>query len=83
VYGEEQQALQEQITTGNLLTMLAGGGMFGGAAAPARAPYKEFTKGITYRPREAVPLAIKTPALDYNEEAQKLLMRTRRRGMLV
>ena len=83
MYGEEQQALQEQITTGNLLTMLAGGGMFGGAAAPARAPYKEFTKGITYRPREAVPLAIKTPALDYNEEAQKLLMRTRRRGMLV
>jgi len=83
MYGENQQALQEQITTGNLLTMLAGGGMFGGGAAPARAPYKEFTKGITYRPREAVPLAIKTPALDYNEEAQKLLMRTRRRGMLV
>jgi hypothetical protein len=83
VYGEEQQALQEQITTGNLLTMLAGGGMFGGAAAPARAPYKEFTKGITYRPREAPELAIKTPAIDYNEEAQKLLMRTRRRGMLV
>ena len=83
MYGEDQQALQEQITTGNLLTMLAGGGMFGGGAAPARAPYKEFTKGITYRPREAVPLAIKTPALDYNEEAQKLLMRTRRRGMLV
>ncbi len=83
MYGEDQQALQEQITTGNLLTMLAGGGMFGGAAAPARAPYKEFTKGITYRPREAPQLAIKTPALDYNEEAQKLLMRTRRRGMLV
>ena len=83
VYGEEQQELQEQITTGNLLTVLAGGGMFGGGVAPARAPYKEFTKGITYRPREAVPLAIKTPALDYNEEAQKLLMRTRRRGMLV
>jgi len=83
MYGEDQQALQEQITTSNLLTMLAGGGMFGGGAAPARAPYKEFTKGITYRPREAPQLAIKTPALDYNEEAQKLLMRTRRRGMLV
>jgi hypothetical protein len=39
-------------------------------------------KGITYRPREAPQLAIKTPAVDYNEEAQQLLMRTRRRGML-
>jgi len=27
-------------------------------------------------------LAIKTPVVDYNEEAQQLLMRTRRRGML-
>ena len=83
IYGEEQQELQEQITTGNLLTVLAGGGMFGGGAAPTRAPYKEFMKGVTYRPREAPELAIKTPAVDYNEEAQKLLMRTRRRGMLV
>ena len=87
VYGEEQQALQEQITSGNvgLLAMLGAGfgGMFGGGAAPARAPFEEFMKGITYRPREAPQLAIKTPAVDYNEEAQQLLMRTRRRGMLV
>ncbi len=87
VYGEEQQALQEQITSGNvgLLAMLGAGfgGMFGGSAAPARAPFEEFMKGITYRPREAPQLAIKTPAVDYNEEAQQLLMRTRRRGMLV
>jgi hypothetical protein len=88
MYGEEQQALQEQITSGNvgLLAMLGAGfgGMFGGgAAAPTRAPFEEFMKGITYRPREAPQLAIKTPAVDYNEEAQQLLMRTRRRGMLV
>ena len=87
MYGEEQQALQEQITSGNvgLLAMLGAGfgGMFGGGAAPARAPFEEFMKGITYRPREAPQLAIKTPAVDYNEEAQQLLMRTRRRGMLV
>ena len=88
VYGEEQQALQEQITSGNvgLLAMLGAGfgGMFGGGAAtPTRAPFEEFMKGITYRPREAPQLAIKTPAVDYNEEAQQLLMRTRRRGMLV
>jgi len=87
VYGEEQQELQEQITSGNvgLLAMLGAGfgGMFGGGAAPARSPFPEFKKGITYRPREAPKLAIKTPAVDYNEEAQQLLMRTRRRGMLV
>ncbi len=87
VYGEEQQALQEQITSGNvgLLAMLGAGfgGMFGGGAAPARSPFPEFIKGITYRSREAPKLAIKTPAVDYNEEAQQLLMRTRRRGMLV
>ena len=87
MYGEEQQELQEQITSGNvgLLAMLGAGfgGMFGGGAAPSRAPFEEFMKGITYRPREAPQLAIKTPAVDYNEEAQQLLMRTRRRGMLV
>ena len=83
VYGEEQQALQQQIMGGNVLTALAAGGMFAAPAAPTRAPYEEFMKGITYRPREAPQLAIKTPAVDYNEEAQKLLMRTRRRGMLV
>lgn len=83
VYGEEQQALQQQIMGGNVLTALAAGGMFAAPTAPTRAPYKEFKEGITYRPREAPQLAIKTPALDYNEEAQKLLMRTRRRGMLV
>jgi predicted RNase H-like HicB family nuclease len=83
MYGEDQQALQQQIMAGNVLTALAAGGMFAAPAAPTRAPYEEFMKGITYRPREAPQLAIKTPALDYNEEAQKLLMRTRRRGMLV
>ena len=83
VYGEEQQALQQQIMGGNVLTALAAGGMFAAPAAPTRAPYEEFMKGITYRPREAPQLAIKTPAVDYNEEAQQLLMRTRRRGMLV
>jgi len=83
MYGEEQQALQQQIMGGNVLTALAAGGMFAAPAAPTRAPYEEFMKGITYRPREAPQLAIKTPAVDYNEEAQKLLMRTRRRGMLV
>jgi len=83
VYGEEQQELQQQIMGGNVLTALAAGGMFAPAPAPTRAPYEEFMKGITYRPREAPQLAIKTPAVDYNEEAQKLLMRTRRRGMLV
>jgi predicted RNase H-like HicB family nuclease len=83
MYGEEQQKLQQQIMGGNVLTALAAGGMFAAPAVPTRAPYEEFMKGITYRPREAPQLAIKTPALDYNEEAQKLLMRTRRRGMLV
>lgn len=83
MYGEEQQKLQQQIMGGNVLTALAAGGMFAAPAVPTRAPYEEFIKGITYRPREAPQLAIKTPALDYNEEAQKLLMRTRRRGMLV
>jgi len=82
MYGEEQQALQQQIMGGNVLTALAAGGMFAAPAAPTRAPYEEFMKGITYRPREAPQLAIKTPAVDYNEEAQQLLMRTRRRGML-
>jgi hypothetical protein len=83
IYGEEQQELQQQVLGGNVLTALAAGGMFAPApAAPTRAPYEEFMKGITYRPREAPQLAIKTPAVDYNEEAQKLLMRTRRRGML-
>ena len=78
----DQQALQQQIMGGNVLTALAAGGMFAAPAAPTRAPYEEFMKGITYRPREAPQLAIKTPAVDYNEEAQQLLMRTRRRGML-
>jgi hypothetical protein len=50
-------------------------------AAPARAPYKEFMKGLTPRQTEIVPLAIKTPAVDYNEEAQQVIRRTR--GMLV
>ena len=83
MYGEEQQELQQQVLGGNVLTALAAGGMFAPApAAPARAPYEEFMKELTYRPREVPQLAIKTPAVDYNEEAQKLLMRTRRRGML-
>jgi hypothetical protein len=82
MYGEEQQELQQQIMGGNVLNALAAGGMFAAPAAPTRAPYEEFMKGITYRPREAPQLAIKTPAVDYNEEAQQLLMRTRRRGML-
>lgn len=82
LYGEQQQALQDQIMAGNVLNALAAGGMFAPAAAPARVPYEDFLQGITYRPREAPELAIKTPAVDYNEEAQQLLMRTRRRGML-
>ena len=83
LYGEQQQALEDQIMAGNVLNALAAGGMFApAAAAPARAPYEEFLQGITYRPRKAPELAIKTPAVDYNEEAQQLLMRTRRRGML-
>jgi hypothetical protein len=86
VYGEQQQELQDQITSGNvgLLAMLGAGfgGMFSPAAAPARVPYEDFLKEFTYRPREVPELAIKTPAVDYNEEAQQLLMRTRRRGML-
>lgn len=84
IYGEGQEELQEQIQAGNILTALAAGGMFGGGGGGgvARRPYEEFMKGITYRPREAPQLAIKTPAVDYNEEAQQLLMRTRRRGML-
>ena len=82
IYGEEQQELQEQIMGGNILTALAAGGMFAPApAAPARAPYKEFMKGLTPRQTEIVPLAIKTPAVDYNEEAQQVIRRTR--GMLV
>ncbi len=85
IYGEGQAELQEQIQTGNVVTALAASGMFGGGGGggTARRPYEEFMKGITYRPREAPKLAIKTPAIDYNEEAQQLLMRTRRRGMLV
>jgi hypothetical protein len=82
LYGEQQQALEDQIMAGNVLNALAAGGMFAPAAAPARVPYEDFLQGITYRPREAPELAIKTPAVDYNEEAQQLLMRTRRRGML-
>jgi len=83
LYGEQQQALEDQIMAGNVLNALAAGGMFApAAAAPARAPYEEFLQGITYRPREVPELAIKTPVVDYNEEAQQLLMRTRRRGML-
>ncbi len=81
-YGEQQEELQEDIMAGNILTALSAGGMFAPQAAPSRRPYEEFMKGITYRPREAPQLAIKTPAVDYNEEAQQLLMRTRRRGML-
>jgi len=83
LYGEQQQALEDQIMAGNVLNALAAGGMFApAAAAPARVPYEEFLQGITYRPREVPELAIKTPVVDYNEEAQQLLMRTRRRGML-
>ena len=62
IYGEEQQELQQQIMGGNVLNALAAGGMFAAPAAPTRAPYEEFMKGITYRPREAPQLAIKTPA---------------------
>ena len=82
LYGEQQQALEDQIMAGNVLNALAAGGMFAPAAAPARVPYEDFFKELTYRPREVPELAIKTPAVDYNEEAQQLLMRTRRRGML-
>jgi len=84
VYGEEQQALQEQITSGNiglLTAMGAGFSALGAAGTPEPVPFQEFMKGLTPRRTEIVPLAIKTPALDYNEEGQKLIRRTR--GMLV
>jgi hypothetical protein len=84
VYGEEQQELQEQITSGNiglLTAMGAGFSALGGAGTPEPVPFQEFMKGLTPRRTEIVPLAIKTPALDYNEEGQKLIRRTR--GMLV
>ena len=64
---------------GNILTALAAGGMFGGApSAPAPAPFKGFMKELTYSPLQVPELAIKTPALDYNEESQKLLRRIRK-----
>jgi hypothetical protein len=84
VYGEEQQELQEQITSGNiglLTAMGAGFSALGGAGTPEPVPFQEFMKGLTPRRTEIVPLAIRTPALDYNEEGQKLIRRTR--GMLV
>ena len=85
VYGEEQQALQEQITSGNILAALGLSGMFGGGApsAPAPAPFRGFMKELSYSPLEVPELAIKTPALDYNEESQKLLKRIRKPGMLI
>ena len=83
VYGEQQEELQQQIMGGNILNALAAGGMFGGApSAPAPAPFKGFKKELTYSPLQVPELAIKTPALDYNEESQKLLRRIRPSGML-
>jgi hypothetical protein len=85
VYGEQQEELQQQITSGNILAALGLSGMFGGGApsAPAPAPFKGFTKELTYSPLQVPELAIKTPALDYNEESQKLLRRIRKpSGML-
>ena len=83
LYGEQQEELQEQIIGGNILNALAAGGMFGGApSAPAPAPFKGFMKELEYSPLQVPELAIKTPALDYNEESQKLLKRIRPSGML-
>ena len=84
VYGEEQQELQEQIRSGNILAALGLSGMFAPpAAAPRPAPFRGFMKELGYSPLEVPELAIKTPALDYNEESQKLLKRIRKPGMLI
>lgn len=77
---QKQQALGDMFNILASTGMLGGGGGGGVVTAP---PYEEFMQGLQYQPIQTVPLAISTPALTYNPEAQQIARRSPRKGMLV